>query len=151
MKIYQLQKNFLHQGTLINHHHFQKYHLRIYYLFQKVLKQQKEVLGDVARRQYSLSRHIKMNLWPYPSAKIHPTLQLKGHYHLNKHKKKKIKKTTSKTITENDAKCLYCEELYSKSIDDWIKCMDCMNWAHNLCAGIEEEDKNVAFVCEFCS
>lgn len=98
MKIYQLQKNFLHQGTLINHHHFQKYHLRIYYLFQKVLKQQKEVLGDVARWQYSLSRHIKMNLWPYPSAKIHPTLQLKGHYHLNKHKKKKLKKQLVKLL-----------------------------------------------------
>lgn len=52
---------------------------------------------------------------------------------------------------ENDDDiCFYCDELYSKSIDGWIKCTVCMRWAHNLCAGIEEE-KDSIFICEFCS
>jgi len=45
---------------------------------------------------------------------------------------------------ENDSDdiCLYCNELYSKSIDVWIK------WTRNLCGGNNEEDSDVMFVCD---
>lgn len=51
---------------------------------------------------------------------------------------------------ESDTDCLYCYELYSCSKDreGWIRCSGCSRWAHEACAGCEEEDDR--FVCEYC-
>lgn len=51
---------------------------------------------------------------------------------------------------ESDTDCLYCHELYSCSKDreGWIKCSGCRRWAHEACAGCEEEDD--CFECEYC-
>lgn len=50
---------------------------------------------------------------------------------------------------DDDEECFYCKEVYSKSKDDegWIRCETCKNWAHEECAGWDEDDE---FVCEFC-
>lgn len=64
-------------------------------------------------------------------------------------KNQTIKKKT-KTNEENE-ECLYCNELYSTSVDEWIQCSTCTKWAHCLCAGIEEIDYETMFNCEFCS
>lgn len=50
----------------------------------------------------------------------------------------------------SDTDCLYCNELYScsKDCEGWIKCSGCSRWAHEACAGCEEEDDR--FVCEYC-
>ena len=51
---------------------------------------------------------------------------------------------------EDDASCLYCTELYSKSkrTDTWIRCMICKQWAHCDCAGVTRKIK--LFVCDVC-
>lgn len=52
---------------------------------------------------------------------------------------------------ENDeSACIYCNELYknSKKGDDWICCVKCSKWAHNLCAGVDKKTK--IFKCELC-
>lgn len=70
---------------------------------------------------------------------------------------KKKTKTTKKNLSKktkkykNDEKCLYCNELYSTSVEGWIQCMLCKKWAHCLCAGIEETDYVTILTCEFCS
>jgi len=68
-----------------------------------------------------------------------------------KKKKNQIPLSSSENEDEenDDDICFYCNELYSKSIDGWIKCSLCKRWAHNLCAGIDEEEDSI-FVCEFC-
>lgn len=49
----------------------------------------------------------------------------------------------------SDAKCLYCEGLYSMDNrgEPWIQCSCCKLWAHEECSGVETE----FFFCEFCS
>lgn len=50
----------------------------------------------------------------------------------------------------SDTDCLYCGEYFSSSKDaeGWIKCSGCNLWAHEACAGCEEEDDY--FICEHC-
>lgn len=50
---------------------------------------------------------------------------------------------------ERNATCLYCCEEYFTSIDGWIQCRKCFDWAHELCAGVEEDEDE--FICEHCS
>ncbi|KAJ8704634.1 hypothetical protein PYW07_011822 [Mythimna separata] len=49
----------------------------------------------------------------------------------------------------SDAKCLYCESLYSMDNrgESWIQCLCCKLWAHEECSGVETD----IFFCEFCS
>lgn len=70
-------------------------------------------------------------------------------------KKKKGKKewddsSGSEEQEDGDAECLYCEELYSKSCEGWIACSTCLRWAHNSCAGMDDEEDDIVFVCELC-
>ena len=62
--------------------------------------------------------------------------------------KKKTETNSKVQDVEQDCHCLYCQELYSESVDAWICCRVCYQWAHELCAG-KEGDLN-DFVCEFC-
>ena len=60
------------------------------------------------------------------------------------------KKTRGKKVKaaadEEDARCLYCDDLYSTSVESWIQCQGpCHKWSHISCAGSEEQ-----FMCEFC-
>jgi len=65
-------------------------------------------------------------------------------------KNKKIGRKSDKMNVEDDeAECLYCNELYSTSSEAWIKCQGpCQKWSHLSCAGLTATDKN--FVCEIC-
>ena len=62
--------------------------------------------------------------------------------------KKKTETNSNVQDVEQDCHCLYCQELYSESVNAWICCRVCYQWAHELCAG-KEGDLN-DFVCEFC-
>lgn len=68
---------------------------------------------------------------------------------------KKLKKrngdSESDRSLDDDANCLYCDELYSQSSEGWTQCITCRNWAQDGCAGIEPEDDNPEFICELCS
>jgi hypothetical protein len=68
----------------------------------------------------------------------------------------KPKKNTKKTIeqdndetsdesNESDAACLYCTEKYVNSSkgEGWIRCTKCLQWAHDECAGVEENENDL--------
>ena len=54
-------------------------------------------------------------------------------------------------VAENDHPCFYCGEMFTKSVayDGWIQCSLCKRWAHDLCAGVDEETD--FFQCEYCN
>lgn len=71
----------------------------------------------------------------------------------NKKKKTNKEKQVSSSDasdTEGNTECLYCNELYCDSVEGWIVCQKCLNWAHNSCAGVESDDEDAFLICEFC-
>lgn len=73
-----------------------------------------------------------------------------------KEPRKKIKRPKKKIVAdsdsdEEDATCFFCLNKYSKSKPGagWIKCNGCSKWAHEDCAGCEEEDD--FFTCSTCN
>jgi len=64
-----------------------------------------------------------------------------------KSKKMKVKDSESGV---DDEECLYCGECYSVSNEGWIACQKCCKWAHNSCAGIDNDDDEVILICEHC-
>lgn len=52
---------------------------------------------------------------------------------------------------DGDSSCMYCDELFSnsKSGEGWVRCAACLNWSHEACADVEDEDDH--YVCDFCS
>ena len=54
------------------------------------------------------------------------------------------------TDGEEDASCIYCLDLYSRSKpgEHWVRCQKCKKWSHNECAGISKRAKQ--FICELC-
>lgn len=88
------------------------------------------------------------------------TEENKNTKNIYKNPKKTAKKsrvnTAKRTLFEdsdndNDAECLYCYEKFSVSTPNerWVKCPGCDLWAHELCAGVGEEDDG--YLCENCS
>lgn len=51
-------------------------------------------------------------------------------------------------VENDDEECLYC---YDFSEEGWIRCSMCARWAHNSCAGIEDEDDDAIHICVLCS
>lgn len=76
----------------------------------------------------------------------------------NKPNKTKTKKSKEENETDTDSSkeedgddcaCIYCGYLYSQSTEGWVVCSVCHGWAHNSCAGVDEEDDD-AHICERC-
>ncbi|CAH2086648.1 unnamed protein product [Euphydryas editha] len=65
-------------------------------------------------------------------------------------KRLKVSSSGDESEKENDTPSMYCEEVYSVSIEGWISCSLCGRWAHNSCAGIDDDDDEATHVCEFC-
>jgi hypothetical protein len=70
-------------------------------------------------------------------------------------KKKKVTKAKSSSSENSDSDsentpCLYCKGRYLKSTEGWVACAVCKKWAHCSCAGVEGEDDETAFTCDFC-
>uniref|UniRef100_UPI00358F5F2B neurofilament heavy polypeptide-like n=1 Tax=Myxine glutinosa TaxID=7769 RepID=UPI00358F5F2B len=56
---------------------------------------------------------------------------------------------SSESEDDDGTMCLFCRESYSVIGEGWIKCTVCRLWAHDGCAGVDEEDVN--FICDFCA
>ena len=51
---------------------------------------------------------------------------------------------------EDETCCLFCCEAYSVSANEgWIQCTACRRWAHDDCAGIDDDGEH--FVCDICA
>ncbi|KAK9884883.1 hypothetical protein WA026_009112 [Henosepilachna vigintioctopunctata] len=75
---------------------------------------------------------------------------------LKKNAKKK-QKTTVAAKTENDDDedtiCLYCNDenhSFLKSSEGWVSCQLCGRWAHNGCAGVDDENTEEIHICIYC-
>lgn len=60
----------------------------------------------------------------------------------------KKKSTYSSSEDEEDVRYFYCNHLFSESTEGWVQCPAC---SHCSCAGVEDDDEDVRFVCERCA
>lgn len=65
-------------------------------------------------------------------------------------KRRRVSSSGDESEEGGDTPCMYCEEIYSVSIEGWISCSLCGRWSHNSCAGIDDDDDEAIHVCEFC-
>ncbi|XP_021190238.3 tigger transposable element-derived protein 6 [Helicoverpa armigera] len=65
-------------------------------------------------------------------------------------KQRRVSSSEDESEEEGDTPCMYCEEVYSVSIEGWISCSLCGRWAHISCAGIDDDDDEAIHICEFC-
>lgn len=51
-----------------------------------------------------------------------------------------------------DEECIFCNEPYflDKCGEQWIRCLNCKRWAHELCSGIEGKGWKT-YICDFCT
>lgn len=75
-----------------------------------------------------------------------------GKIEMNIKKRSQKKLFFSDSSDDEDAECLYCNDLFSKSASEegWISCCSCSKWAHEACAGFDEATQDI-FICEICS
>lgn len=59
------------------------------------------------------------------------------------------KNPAASITTDDDASCLFCGGLYSKSKESWIRCNSCEKWAHYSCA--HADDNLIEYVCDNCA
>lgn len=52
--------------------------------------------------------------------------------------------------SDTDAECLFCGDTYlrSKSGEGWVQCIQCLQWSHEQCAGVGEDDED--YTCDNC-
>ena len=78
---------------------------------------------------------------------------------MTKQKKEKQEKAGPSWAHDNDSdsengdltKWLYCNDTFGNSVrgEGWVCCAICKRWAHEQCAGIEDDEEE-NFVCDFC-
>ena len=51
-----------------------------------------------------------------------------------------------------DEECVYCSQPYRNDQcgEQWIRCIKCLRWVHELCAGTEKGQWKT-YVCDMCS
>lgn len=75
---------------------------------------------------------------------------------LKKNAKKKQKTTVAaetKNNDDEDAICLYCKDenhTFLKSSEGWVGCQLCGRWAHNACAGVDDDNTEEIHICIYC-
>lgn len=64
-------------------------------------------------------------------------------------KKKKVV-NMERESDDDDAECFYCHQKFTQSSADqgWIKCNGCVEWAHESCAGCDDDEDD--FICTKC-
>ncbi|KAK4873839.1 hypothetical protein RN001_013199 [Aquatica leii] len=80
-------------------------------------------------------------------------LELEEKRSKNKQSQTVIKKNVKLNIkpkTRVSEECIFCYEKFVNSSrgEGWIRCNKCLKWAHDQCAGVDEDDDD--FTCDFC-
>ncbi|XP_031333945.1 uncharacterized protein LOC116163957 [Photinus pyralis] len=92
-----------------------------------------------------------------PKTKVKRKLSDESHATQKKGKGKQQMKNTKKRQVSSESEddqqnteCLYCNSsfLQSKSGEGWIQCLLCKQWAHDACAGVEDDED--VFQCNLC-
>lgn len=62
-----------------------------------------------------------------------------------------MSESSSDADDEDDTECLFCNESYTKDKrgEGWIRCIVCLKWGHDACAGVDPDDVD-EFTCDFC-
>ncbi|XP_026318149.1 uncharacterized protein LOC113228920 [Hyposmocoma kahamanoa] len=116
-----------------------------------------DLINDINIKK-SRSREIKTDKNKSDRKKTEKNKSNKKKPEVKKRKKNKTKlnKIASDTDTESsqddenkDCACIYCGYLYSESTEGWVICSVCKGWAHNSCAGVDDDDEE-AHTCERC-
>lgn len=68
-----------------------------------------------------------------------------------KKKKLEILPKTEKVDIEFNKELWYCFLCNEEHIEDMVRCLVCNQWAHEMCAGCEDEPSREKFVCDICS
>lgn len=66
----------------------------------------------------------------------------------SKNKSKQMEDETSRSEDSDSEECIFCCGTHSAIGEGWIRCTKCLKWAHDECAGVDENDTN--FICDFC-
>lgn len=115
---------------------------------KKEKKEREKEEKRTAKRQLDLEQGSAVHKCPAQKSK--KTKKLKkagpGGKKMLGQKPKYAHSSDSEEIEEEDD-CLYCHD-YSE--EGWIRCASCLNWAHNSCAGIDEEDEEAIHICILC-
>ena len=71
---------------------------------------------------------------------------------IRSNKTRRNEEDTESSEDEDNAPCIFCKELFSnsKSAEGWIKCIKCNGWAHEECAGVDDDDDDGMYKCDFC-
>lgn len=105
-------------------------------------KKEEKKLIRLQKKKEKLQPKRNKNFTPNPKLKrkIRPTARTKSN----------LNDSSESEDDGNDADCLVCGEKYSDSAsgEGWIMCYKCHKWAHDACAGVEEEDD--CFKCDLC-
>ncbi|KAK9892690.1 hypothetical protein WA026_021545 [Henosepilachna vigintioctopunctata] len=65
--------------------------------------------------------------------------------------KRKKQKISDSSENESDTECHFCTESYSEDNEGevWIRCVMCLKWGHEACAGVDNVDEG-NFTCDIC-
>lgn len=112
------------------------------------------------RKQYRRGRTAVITSTPYKheleNLKKPRKLSNPDDPRLKKNTKDKEKRKLAAKTQKNDDEdtiCLYCNDInhtFLKSSEDWVACQLCGRWAHNACAGVDDEDVKEIHICIHC-
>ena len=109
---------------------------------QSAEKNKSGVKKPVKRRLLLSKKALKK----YPDKQRNISPENDKNYNLNKPTVFVTPQSSSEEVDSED-ECLYCHDF---SEEGWIRCVSCLKWAHNSCAGIESEDEDVTHICALC-
>lgn len=103
-----------------------------------------ELEEEIKKRQEEESKKRKRADLKKQTQKTKTSIQIKKRLSFD------VEEESEEGDVEEDCLCFYCNEPFSRSKDNegWIMCSLCKQWAHQECAGCEEEDDD--FQCEYC-
>ncbi|CAF4935193.1 unnamed protein product [Pieris macdunnoughi] len=77
--------------------------------------------------------------------------QVKREKMQDRQEKIKNKHESESSGDEDDTECMFCTQPYSNDVlgEGWVRCVSCLNWGHEECAGIDSDDFD-NFTCDIC-
>lgn len=108
-----------------------------------------DLIKDMNKKQKINKTTDKKKLGNKKTEKKRPEKKKPEKKNKNKRHKKQSDTESSSVDDENDCPCIYCGYLYSQSTEGWVICSVCYGWAHNSCAGVDDDDEE-AHICERC-